>query len=467
VLGVAAAVSIGAGPAAAADPLVVTGSAPATAHGPGSVPFTYTLQVSSGLDSVTAATVQDPVLPADAASVNFDGVPVAAAKVTASGANLTIALGALPVGTHVLSFDARVQATPSKVTSSTMGVEYRIADASPAVVSSDPVRVDINEPDISVSSEDEGATLINLVGQPAPFELEITNEGFGAPPVTMLVDLAPGWVLGKGGAEIDGSPLACTSPTASQISCPIGPVARGAFHVVGIELTAPAAAIGKESAIKFTATPDEGTDTDPTNNSLTENAFVVGPSHLSTTMKPAAPTVTVGESVTLAISIHNDGPDAAGSTTFLTLGGFDAAPEDIHFTITGFDGRGAAPLECFGDEPCTDAEWLIDNLAAGATVTAHLTVKATSAGTTPLIVESENVGDVGDCDGTIDKNGKPFCGDEFTLTAIAAPTASGQASGPQLPNTGATPWPLASLGGSMVLLGALILYLARPKRRQA
>jgi hypothetical protein len=462
--------------ASAADPLVVAGSAPATAHGPGSVRFTYTLQVASGLDSVTATTIQDLVLPAKAASVKFDGVPVAAGNVTASGGNITVTLGTVATGTHVLSFDALVQATPSKITSSSIEVSYQVPGAPPAVASSGPVSVDINEPDISISSMDfdssEGGFFIAGVGQPFPVDVDITNNGYGAPPVTLLVDLPPGFVPDKGGAvSEDGSPVACTSPTAAQISCPLGTIAHGAFRSVEISLNiTTAAAIGKKSTITVTATPDEGVDTNPKDNSLAGDVLVLGPSHLSTMVTPAAPTVTVGKSVALSISIHNDGPDTALIIeAFLTLGDFDTEPENVHFTITGFDARGATPLDDTCPpfepvEPCTDAEWHVGKLAAGATVTARLTVTATSVGTTPLVVGIEN-GVPEDCG-----NDKNCGGGEFPLTAVAAPTAtspSPQSSGPQLVNTGATPWPLAWLGSSMVLLGAAVLHLARPKRRRA
>jgi hypothetical protein len=278
----------------------------------------------------------------------------------------------------------------------------------------------------------------------------------------------------KGGAvSEDGKPLACTFPTPTQISCPIGTIARRQFRSVEISLVpTPAAAIGQKTVITVSATPDEGTDTNPKNNTISGDVFLVGPSHLTTTVTPAAPTVTVGKSVTLSISVHNDGPDTAyfAVASFL-LGGFDDPPEKIHFTMTGLTGRGTIPLDCPPDspEPCTFAEWLIPTLAAGETVTAHLTVKATSAGTTPLSV---NVGNPGSepqpC--TIDSHGNKICGDQFPLTAVAAPTTtppSPQSSGPQLAATGATPWPLTWLGSSMVLLGAALLRLARPKRRRA
>jgi hypothetical protein len=120
-------------PARAAEPLVVAGSAPAAAHGPDSVPFTYLLQVATELDSVTVTTLQDSHLPAEAASVEVDGTVLDSSAVTQSGGNLTLTLGAVSAGAHTLTFDALLEATPSLVTSSSVDVTYVAAGAQPAV----------------------------------------------------------------------------------------------------------------------------------------------------------------------------------------------------------------------------------------------------------------------------------------------------------------------------------------------
>jgi hypothetical protein len=97
--------------ASAATALTVTGSAPATAHGPGTVPFSYGLQVATELESVTVTTNQDAFLPADATSVTLDGAAVPATGITRTGGNLAIPLGPLATGAHTLTFAALVQAT--------------------------------------------------------------------------------------------------------------------------------------------------------------------------------------------------------------------------------------------------------------------------------------------------------------------------------------------------------------------
>src|SRR5215471_7613168 len=113
-----------AGPAVAADPPTLTGSAPVAAHGPGMVRFTYTIDVTVGLDSAELATDQDALLPADAGSVTVDGTAVARSLITVSGGDLTIPLGTVAAGAHTAKFTARVPAAPSAVTKSSADLSY-------------------------------------------------------------------------------------------------------------------------------------------------------------------------------------------------------------------------------------------------------------------------------------------------------------------------------------------------------
>ena len=111
-------------PAMAADPPTLTGSAPVAAHGPGTVRFTYTIDVAIGLDSAELATDQDSLLPADAGSVTVDGHAVARSQITVSGKNLTIPLGTVATGIHTVKFSARVPAAPFAVTRSSADLSY-------------------------------------------------------------------------------------------------------------------------------------------------------------------------------------------------------------------------------------------------------------------------------------------------------------------------------------------------------
>src|SRR5690349_21060642 len=80
---------------AGALPITVTGSAdPAQLAQPGTVTFTYDVTISgSDATGVVLSTAQDPLLPADAASVRFDGASVPADTLTAAAPDFSLRAG--------------------------------------------------------------------------------------------------------------------------------------------------------------------------------------------------------------------------------------------------------------------------------------------------------------------------------------------------------------------------------------
>jgi hypothetical protein len=469
-------------PAAAADPVVVTGSAPATAHGPGTVPFSYTIQVAADLDSAMITSHQDAFLPADAASLSFDGTPVPAAAITVAGGNFTADLGVVAAGQHIVTFNALVQATPSVVTSSTVDVSYLIGAAPPAVAHSAAVTVDINEPDIAVVAVSDIAPLPQFpfpTGVPTQIDVGVLNQGFGAPPTTLRITLPDGLDVASPICCGDtGDPIPCPPSTTHVLTCALGPVRK---ILVTLDLVAsPSAAAGTTAAITISATPDEGVDQDPTHNDLTLPIKFTGIARLSTTLTPATGTTTVGHSRVITVTVHNAGPQPAE----FTLAGL-FLEDTAHFKFTAFDGptTGAPTSEArtlararlpqrsrtLAPSPRTSAAvapdqviWTIGTLAPGQTATAHLTVLATSAGSTQLgAFATSTASSPVDCD--------PQACRTITLTAVnAIPTASPPPTTPatagsvntELPATGAVPWPLIWVGIALLLTGLALIRLA-------
>jgi hypothetical protein len=486
--------------AAAAEPVVVTGSAPHAAHGPGTVPFSYALQVARDLDSATVATHQDAFLPADATSVTFDGAAIGSADLRVSGGNLTIVLGAVPAGSHMLKFNALLQGTPSIVTSSSIDVNYVVGGAQPAVAQSAAVTVDINEPDIAVVGISDSFPFPELpfgtgVGLVPPFDFGVLNLGFGAPPTTVRITLPSGLdVLSAPCCTNNGDPFQCTHSTPGVFVCALGPLGK---TLVDIGLAASASAVpGTTATIAISATPDQGVDQNPANNELRVPIKFTGTARMVTTLTPATGNITVGQSKVITVTVHNDGPQPGEFTS-----AFAILDDNAHFKFTAFDGRSVI-LPQSGDSLATLARvrarstvvavasaksaaqtnavppeqvfWLIGTLAPGQTVTAHLTVLATSVGSTHLNVGATSTAGPAGCD--------PKACPTITLTAVKAapaatpaptptpttPTPTPAAAGSSgLSDSGATPWPMAWLGITFVLAGLALVRAAGSRRAAA
>lgn len=459
-----------AAPAVAADPPSLTGSAPVAVHGPGMVRFTYTIDVAVGLDSAELATHQDSLLPADAGSVTFDGSAVARSHITVSGGDLNILLGTVAAGTHIVRFSARVPATPSTVTRSSADLSYAQAGVAQDSLRSATVVVDINQPDIEVDSEIFGRDPIPEqplgTGTPSGWGFSVTNIGFGAPPTTLRLTVPDGLDITAVDMQRGTSPtvpLQCSRSTPGQLECALGSLAHGEIAGVEITFTASTSAIpGTTGNLIVTATPDEGVDQDPSNNTVTLPIRFTGSAHLTSRATTPTPTVTVGHSTVVTVTVHNNGPQPAhGTIAFVILDEFN----DLgHFQFTRFDGdTGGSPIDP------GNIEWIIGTLDPGKTATARLTVRAISVGSGNITIETESTAsDASSCK-------QKICGPRLTLTAIAeTPTATPFVPGPG--ETGDTPrsdslptWVILATAGAALTLGWLRLArrLRRPGRHRA
>jgi hypothetical protein len=498
---------------AAADvpPITVSGvAALAQLPGPGTVTFTYTLTVSgSPATAVVITTAQDPLLPADIASIRFDGVTVPADTVTAAAPNFTLRAGGgasagtggtLSVGAHTLTFTGHSSSTAPAQASSTLAVT-----SDQGTVTSSPVLVALNQPDLALSlPADSGEDLPAALGtgDSIAFDAELRN--LGAPSAgTLTITLPAGLALGSDGVylyadesayeEGAGTPLPCTGGVGT-VTCSLDTVSttgQGEPPILEVDLTATSAGKpGTSATFTVSVAPTTGTDLDPSNNSVRATIEFTGVADLSFAITPDKETVQIGHKATLTLHVTNHGPQKAPMTIGISLlDGID------RFVVTDFDGAttppgltglsrtaairtarqnlaAASPRGVHVDRLAAAAAtgtatpspygvlWFVGDLAPGATATAHLTVLAKAKGTAHLLLfagsGAADPGCVSDED---------LCQPaEATLTAVkASASGSGTDDNGQAPiaNTGSPDAGLSVLGLCLVLAGAATTVAGR------
>jgi hypothetical protein len=334
-----------AGNASAVVGVSLTGAAPATAIGPSSVLFRYTVSTPDDLTAVTMQTHQDALLPADPASVTLDGVAVPAADVTSAGNDLTIATATLATGDHVIAYQATVP-TGAASTSSTATVSYTDA-ANPGgqPVTSAPVAIIINQPDLALQTTAFSGLL--GTGDPATLRLgtlsegmieaDVVNHGATSGSNSLLIDLPAGAVFEDAlplGSNSANCALVAADP--HQLSCAVGALAHnGTASVLILLTTEDAPPVGTSGIATITAQIDDTTLTDgtPSDNSTNTTIQFIGAAHLSYSMTATATKVTVGGKLTLTLTVHNSGPQDAPNAIALV------AIENNTFQIVNFDGK--------------------------------------------------------------------------------------------------------------------------------
>lgn len=463
---------IPAGPAFSLPSDTITGSAPATAHGPGTITFSYDIELTATVDSASITTSQPAELPANATGVTLDGTPVPAAQISRPDSrDITVQVGALPTdgltaGSHTLTFTAAVSTGPSAATVSSATLNYT-RTAVPGSITSADVPVAVNPPDLSVTlTPDSGEDQVGLLGTGRDLDLlvDVANLGYGNPTSTLTVNLPTGLALGSAGVSRDatGDQLSCTPSSGNPqlIHCALGQLAHGGDPTLDIDLTSTAAApIGQIATVTVSANPDagQGTDQNPTNNSASARLQFTGLARLSYTVAPAKTTVPLGGRTTVTLTIHNAGPQPAPSTlAFTVLIG-------SNFSIAGFTGRTGPPAESVtvgssgsGGSPSgggAELLWFAGDIPVGGSVSAVLTVQAETLGTGKVGIAAFS--------GASDPNCPNFDCSPATVAirAVAAPVGVPDSTGPILAATGqaspATLW--LSFGLLLAGLGMLIL----------
>jgi hypothetical protein len=468
-----------AGQADAVPVPTLTGTAPATAHSPGSVTFTYTVNVPFATQATTFTTHQDAALPATATGVTLDGAAVPAAQITQSGADITIQVGADPfdgltAGTHTIAFSATV-GTASASTSSTGELDWSV-DGIPGTLTSAPVTVAVNPIDIATvltPDTDEDQIGFAGTGEEGLLFVDVSNVGYGAPDSQLEIDLPAGMAIGADGVsrDDDGSTLSCTpsAGNAQHIICDLGVLAHAKDSddpTIVISLIAtPAAKIGQTVTVSVTASPKagQGTDVNPANDTASSRVQFTGSAALSYTIRPAHKKVELGATTTVQLTVHNAGPQPAGGTIAFSIVVGDS------FKISGFSGNTTPPANAaaFTGNSMTPPTpqgvlWFVGNIAAGHSATATLTLKATKLGSSQigLIALSQaadpNCPDL-DCEPTT-----------VTMQVVPVPPVVTPASTPTtrpLANTGTAAERELSISAALLLVGALMTVAGTRRRR--
>ncbi|MDQ2839312.1 MAG: hypothetical protein M3Y89_18205, partial [Actinomycetota bacterium] len=457
-----------AAPASAIQPVTISGSAPATAHGPGTVAFTYTVNLPAAVDSTVLTTHQAAELPASLTGVTLDGVAVPAGQLSRpNSVDLAIQTGAAPTdglaaGTHTITFLATLGSGASADTNSTATLSWTEAGV-PASITSAAVPVAVNQPDLSVVlTPGTGEDQVGLLGTGRDLDLlvDVTNQGYGTPASTLTITLPTGMKLGLGGVsrDSDGSSVNCTPDLVNPqlIRCALGALAHDTGNDSTFDLdltTTPAQTIGQVASVTISAAPDagQGTDTNPANDSAVAKIQFTGSAQLSYTITPAKTKVVIGSKTTVTVTVHNAGPQAAPQTVALTV------LVGNNFSIEGFTGKNVR-LGAPGGPPAVgpgDGDgllWLVGNIAPGQSVSATLTIQARKLGSAKISILAFS--------GAADPNCQDFtCTPTMvSVQAVTAPVVvAAPASGPALPATGSASEPALGLGGGLLLAGAGLL----------
>ncbi|MGI8665995.1 MAG: hypothetical protein ACR2N4_08185 [Jatrophihabitans sp.] len=465
------------GEAAALAPVQLTGSAPATAHGPGTVSFSYTLVLPTAVDATVFTTHQAAELPASSTGVLLDGVAVPAAQLSRPDpADLAIQAGADPAdglsaGSHTVTVTATLAAGAAASTSSAATLSWTIGGV-PDSITSAAVPVAVNQPDLALAlTPDTGEEQLGLLGTGRDLDLavDVRNLGYGTPASSLLVTLPAGLTLGPAtlSRQSDGSTLSCTADPGNPqlLSCPLGSIEHdtGANPTLDLDLAAlPGASIGQvvPVTVAVTADPAQGSDTDPSNNSATVHLQYTGSARLSYTITPAASRVVLGGRTTVRLTVHNAGPQLAPATiAFAILVGDNFAVASFSGKTTGPVGipAAAAPV---GSSSGAQLLWLAGDIAPGHSASAVLTIQARRLG----------VGKVGLAafSGAGDPNCPNFdCAPStVSVRAVAAPAVpvAAAAGGAGLAATGQRTGSTVGLGGGLLLAGAGLLLLGRRPR---
>ncbi len=495
------------------------------------VTFRYTLTTAVPHTGASFLTHQDRLLPADIAAVTVDGTPVPQAQVSSVGVrDISFPLGtagALPAGTHTVTFVAQPADTGNGATSSTAEADY--TDGSPATVSS-PVAITVNQTDISVTQDAAdfpGAAPIGT-GRVNGTGFLVKNLGIGAPAVTLAVDVPAGAVfVPEASAEVANDPSASPSPlscavdssVANRYLCAVGPVdatGPGVLVLLGFTTTANPP-VGSTVTVGVTAQLSDPAllDTNPADDLASGQLSFLGVAHLSPGISVTTHSVTVGTKTVVTLTLHNNGPQAgvgavgiaALENTTFAIADFDGKTDDPNALLTVLGGLGsssgsgsasasallarlsransahaaqalaqarstlhhfAAGLSSIttpgsaGSGSGDGVLWTPGTLAAGQTVTAHLTLKATAVGRSGVaLVALSQSGDPA-CD--LNSSTQPSCVAITTLRAVApvavAPTKA-STGGSELANTGSPTGIPAGIGVGLIVLGAGALWLGR------
>ena len=452
---------------------------------------TYTVVVSGGaVSDLGVVTHQDPALPADDDSVTdakIDAVPAPPGSVRRTGPDLSFDLGPRTVGSYTVTFPVSLVSTDPATYRSTAAATYAIAGVAAVPVTSTDVIVSVGQTtappvDLAVAAEDPSSIDDPILlgrNQGGDLLAYVDNAGTATTTADVLIDSAPGLVIGEVIADDAVTVLPCTAVAGNpqQRRCAVPAISPGDDHgqVLDIRLTAsPTALVGATASVgvSITPTPDATVEADPSDNSATAFFQFVGQADLSYSLTPASSRVLVGRTVTIRAGVTNHGPDDAPTTVALAM----LQHQLTHFAIVGFTGAtipvSSSPVPLRARATADDPNallWSIGTLAPGQSASATLTLRATSPGTEGLTLLAISSATDPDCVNQLDC--PPA---QITLTAfVPAPPVQptppaprpppSTSSAPMLPETGTPTGRLALAGLALLLSGGLLIRAAQSR----
>lgn len=143
-------------------------------------------------------------------------------------------------------------------------------------------------------------------GAPLSYTLDVTNQGPADASNVSVVDTLPAGVTFQ---SASGPGWTC-SEAAGTVTCDLAALSFGETSTVTIQVLAPATAGTFSNSVTVAA--DEA-DSDPSDNTATEDTSVVGSADLAITKSDSPDPVTVGASLTYTLDVTNAGPSTASS----------------------------------------------------------------------------------------------------------------------------------------------------------
>lgn len=231
-------------------------------------------------------------------------------------------------------------------------------------------------------------------------------------------------------ADDTGTPLACLAGVDGRdgrtVTCGTCPLAAGANIIVGIGFTTSATRTVTSPPATFTVALNPARPTTPARSRVQATVYFVGSAKLILTVNPDHARVTVGKTVTLTGTVHDEGPNAAPNSY---LFGADFADDGgrAHFQITNSapmpgapSGSGSARTTAIaaGSSEVKQPSfgyWPLDTIAPGKSASTAIVVKASTVGTDELGISASSDAVDQDCD--VDDSG----------------SASGSSSAPAVP----------------------------------
>lgn len=233
--------------------------------------------------------------------------------------------------------------------------------------------LDVPETDLQITKVANDPTPV--AGTDTTWTLTVKNNGPKTSPGVIVSDVLPGGLTYVSAVPDRGT---CNEGPPDTVTCDLGQMAPN--DVIGIVLTTTVGADQIGNVIQNTATVDDPSiiDTDPSNNTSTDDVTPAGSADLSIT-KGLVKGLAVGQIGTYRLTVTNDGPSFAVAVKVS-----DLLPANLAFVA------GRTPVGSCGNTG-QQVDCVLGDLAPGAVVLIEIDVDVLSGGTTtnPATVSSD------------------------------------------------------------------------------